>query len=73
MLHPQSREGKLSPASPLRGKFHTPEHDIRLQIKIRNLKVRGPGGAEEVRTDWQVPLRGRGRQLIEVEKPMDLS
>lgn len=32
----------------LRGKFHTPEHDIQLHGGIRRLKIRRVGGAKEV-------------------------
>lgn len=60
-----SGEGRAITFSPLEGEFHTPEHDMQLQMGIRKLKTRGAGVTEEVGADWQVPLRGRGRQLIE--------
>lgn len=44
----------------LRGKFHTPEHDIQFHVGIKNLKIRRAGGAKEVGATG----KGRGGQLI---------
>lgn len=44
----------------LRGKFHTPDHDIQLHIGIRKLKIRKAGGAKKV----GATRKSRGGQLI---------
>lgn len=41
-------ERALSPVPPFRGKFHTPAHDMQLQVGIRKLTTRRAGGIEEV-------------------------